>query len=121
MSDYVVTYTFHIDERKRPENFPREVFVIDHYTNVQTEVEMAMKFNERFEKLARAPGVVVFLEQNIDASKLNFKDRKFVPWHMITYTEGEVALIIPKENAIPLDAMVPEPEPSVDKKKETIN
>jgi hypothetical protein len=114
-ADYVVEYSYHIDERKRPEGFPKIVYVIDHYQNIENEAAIVELYNNRFRGLAKEPGVVVFLDQNkIDSSKVNFDSRVFVPWHMICFAHGKVTLIIPEEPK--KDDLALEPEENSDKK-----
>jgi hypothetical protein len=117
MSEYVAKYTFFIDNRKRPENFPNEVYIIDHYPHVESDRAMAELFNTRFTNLASGTGVVVYLEQDIDARTVNFNSRVFVPWHMITHSSGEVKLVIPQEPKPKLDDMIPAPDSTDEKPK----
>jgi hypothetical protein len=115
MPDYVVEYTYHIDERKRPEGFPKTVSIIDHYEKIDGEQAIVELYNNRFRSLAKEPGVVVFLDQTkIDSSKIDFNSRVFIPWHMITHAHGKVNLIIPEEPK--QDNLALEPEEKSDKK-----
>jgi hypothetical protein len=115
MPDYVIEYSFHIDESRRPENFPHVVQIIDHYQNIENDKQIAEIYNTRFKGLANEPGIVVFLDQNqIGATKINFVSRVFVPWHMVTHSHGKVTLIIPEEPK--KDDLALEPQENSDKK-----
>lgn len=113
MPDYFFEFIGHIDERKRPEGFPREISVKESYSQLPTDEVVKELYNQRFKTMVSNPGIVVFLdsEQTVE-SKLTFDKRVFIPWHMITYFHGRVKIITPQpvpEN--PLESLLPsEPE-----------
>ena|SRR5579863_10530655 len=123
MSSYVVEFTAHIDERKRPEGFPRSVQVIESYDEVQSTEHLKAIVNSRVTSLAMAPGLVVFKNPTeiIDTGTISFNKRRFIPWHMITHLEMRVELI-PEPITNPPDAMISGPNPESKKAgKETVN
>jgi hypothetical protein len=96
MADYLMEFEAHIVEDKRPEGFPRSVFVREHYINVDSDQQLKEIYNNRFKALVTQPGIAVFPEDEpIDASALNFDQRFFVPWHMIAYFHGRVKILTP--------------------------
>ena len=84
--DFMIRFVGHIDERKRPENFPQEIYA-DVYARVQNEQELKTVINEQAK---------VFMLQNCmvvpkkpgeleDMNKVILDARWLVPLHMITY------------------------------------
>lgn len=113
MADYLFEWTAHIVENKRPDGFPREVFVREQYANLPDE-RVKEFYNERVKMMVSNPGLVVFPNdaETIDSS-LTFDQRVYVPWHMITHFHGRVKVLTPSPEASPLDNIVPvdaEPE-----------
>jgi hypothetical protein len=124
MPDYFFEWTGHIDERKRPENFPREVYVREQYSQLPSDEVVKELFNQRFKTMVGNPGIVVFLdtEETIE-SKLTFDKRVFIPWAMITHFHGRIKLITPQPvPSNPLDELEPsDPEPEPDDAKKLRN
>jgi len=113
MSDYYVRFTGHIDERKRPEGFPRSV-IIDESYSVENEAHLGQVVNERFKSLVQAPGIVVMKDANalVEHGIMTFDKRMYVPWHMITHFDAVIKLISPpQQKKDPLDISTPAPEP----------
>lgn len=82
---FMVRYTGIIDGRKRPENFPPEIWV-DIFYNVQNEAELKKKVNDQGTVFLAQQAMIVqrdmmFLE---DPTKIQFDTRMIVPMHMIT-------------------------------------
>ena len=94
MSSYVVRFTGYIDERKRPENFPKTVEIIESYGQIETTDQLKMLVNSRVTDLAMAPGLIALKNPTsmIDTTHVAFNKRRFVPWHMITHLEMQVEL-----------------------------
>lgn len=117
MPNYLFEFTAHIDERKRPEGFPRQLVIRESYENIPSDEVLRELYNERLKVMAISP-VLVFtddIEHLIPESK--FDKRIEVPWHMITYFHGSVKLVIPPPEPSALDVMIPVEE---EKKKQTI-
>lgn len=108
MSSYVVRFTGYIDERKRPENFPKTVEIIESYGHIESTEQLKMLVNNRVTDLAMAPGLIALKNPTnmIDASHIAFNKRRFIPWHMITHLEMQVELI-PEPISHPPDPIVP--------------
>jgi hypothetical protein len=113
---YLFEFIGHIDERKRPENFPKEIFVRETYRNLADEQVKAL-FNDRVMTLANAPGLVIILNEDVplDGTRPNFDQRAFVPWHMITHFHGRLHVVTEQPiQALPLKALVPNDSTGVD-------
>jgi hypothetical protein len=118
-SVYFVNFVGFIDERKRPEGFPRkindkQVFEVESLQHLQSMV------NDRFIKLVSQSGLVVMKDDTEiqDENKLTFDKRVFVPWHMITHMVLEVNMMPVRpmlQDSIVPDAITP------DKPKEWTN
>lgn len=121
MSSYFADFIAHIDERKRPENFPHVVHVKEVYDSVESLAHLQFLVNDKFIKLVSSGGLVVVKEDEIlDEGKISFDKRVFVPWHMITHMELDVHHIPEKprqhDSIVPPSSLPPEkPE------KETIH
>jgi len=125
MSEYFVRFAAHIDERKRPENFPKVVF-IDETIGVESIDQLSENVNRRFKGLVSAPGLVVLKDPNevLDTNVMTFDKRVFVPWHMITHFEAFVNLLTaPPTPDDPLNISVPAPvaEPAPETPKSAVN
>jgi len=117
--DYLLEFEAHIDERKRPEGFPRSVFIREQYGNVEDN-QLKDLYNNRVKTIVTNPGIVVFPEdETIDASKLNFDQRLYIPWHMVTHFHGTVKLITAPPAKTPLESLAPA-DPVVEKDKTAI-
>lgn len=122
MSEYLVRFIAHIDERKRPENFPK-VISIDESFAVETLDQLSQGVNNRFKNLVSAPGIVALknpdeiLEQNV----MTFDKRVYIPWHMITHFEASVNLITPPVMKDPLDISGPVDAPATEPSKDIVN
>lgn len=120
MQDFFVQFTAHIDERKRPENFPKQIYIRETYGNVQNVEQLATFLNKRFESLIKDPGLVVFkdIDDTIDSTAISFDKRVFVPWHMITHFHAEVKPLVNQQKQKDELAPIPEEEKPT---KETVN
>jgi hypothetical protein len=120
MADYLLEWEAHIDERKRPEGFPKSVFIREQYGNVD-DSQLKELYNTRVKTIVTNPGIVVFTEDEpIDATKLNFDQRVYIPWHMITHFHGRVKLVTPAPvPETPLESLAPQ-DPVVEKEKVVI-
>jgi hypothetical protein len=118
---YLFEFTAHIDERKRPEGFPKKVFVREQYQDLPDE-EVKNLYNQRVKSMVTAPGIVVFLDDHeIILTDLSFDQRTYIPWHMITHFGGRAVVITPKPEPTPLEALFPPNGPAPQEaKKETV-
>jgi hypothetical protein len=121
MPDYAIEFEAHIVESKRPENFPRSVFIREQYQNVESDQQLKEIYNARVKTIVTNPGIVVFPDNEIiDGTALNFDQRIYIPWHMVSYFQGNVKLITPAPVAkTPLDNLVPA-DPTPEKEKTLI-
>ncbi|SRR6266446_9632311 len=113
MPDYVITFTGYIDERKRPENFPRTVQDVI-AGPFETPAHLVNFVNERVALYAKNQGMGVTLDKSLmEDLRIVDTNRIWVPMHMITHftavyravvgeipqisTSGEVSLPSGKE------------------------
>lgn len=91
--EYLITFVFHIDERKRPENFPKELRDLVMITS-DSKQGLVNAINTESVKYIRMQGVSVRKDPYAaeDPNKLD-TERMFVPLHMITHFEAEVKTI----------------------------
>lgn len=84
--DYLVRFIGHIDERKRPENFPKEVYS-DLMVRVQAEKELKDAINQQ--SMVFITHQCMIVPKNPDAiqdmGKAVRDARMIVPLHMITH------------------------------------
>jgi hypothetical protein len=114
MPNYFVRFTAHIDERKRPEGFPHEVYVDQTYENVEGGAQQIRQIaNQRFLELAMANGLVVLKKQGetLEQELVTFDKRIYVPWHMITYMHMQVNQLVEEQNVKAPDPIAPELPP----------
>lgn len=124
MSDYFVDYTAFIDERKRPENFPHQVHVINILRNVQSIDQLKDDVNKHFLNLVTSAGLVVMKDPSepVEQDRITFDKRFFVPWHMLTHMQVDVSVISPPPNkGRPQDLLVPPKEEEVKPDEEQVN
>ena len=101
MKNFFVRFTGHINERIRPELFPKEVWV--DYTLEDITDEQLKKFvGDRMTDFIRQQGMVVHKKQFeiIDDNTLTFDKKMFVPMTMISYMDLVVGIVheqIPQE------------------------
>jgi hypothetical protein len=109
MPDYYVEFEAHIDERKRPEGFPKSVFVKEQYHSIENDEQLKQIFNDRVKTIVTNPGIVVYPDNEIiDGTALKFDQRIYVPWHMITHFHGKVKLLTPASvPETPLESLDP--------------
>lgn len=113
MSDYYVDYTAFIDERKRPENFPKLIHVVRILNNVHGVEQLKKDVNETFLELVQSAGLVAVKDPNeiVEQGMVTFDKRFFVPWHMLTHMQVDVKVLSRPEAVIPQAPIVPtEPE-----------
>lgn len=86
--DYMVRFIGHIDERKRPESFPKEVYA-DMFARVGTEQDLKKAINDYSMLFMTQQCMVVPKEPGglEDMLKPKYDARIMVPIHMITYIE----------------------------------
>ncbi len=87
MTQYLVKWIGHLDELKRPENFPKEVEVA-HMVELQSAEELAAYAHRMlFENFVRPQGVGVNLKplKTEEVGKLDLRDYAFIPIHMLTH------------------------------------
>ena len=110
MPNYFVRFTAHIDERKRPEGFPHEVYVDQTYENVEGAQQIREIANQRFLQLVSSPGLVVLVSptETLDQNLVTFDKRVFVPWHMLTHFHMNVNQLVVPPDPISADPISPE-------------
>jgi hypothetical protein len=110
---YFIEFTAFIDERKRPENFPRKVHIRETYNDIESIPHLQFKVNDRFINLIQSSGLVVMKNEDepVDEGKVTFNKRVFVPWHMITHMELDVFHIPPKQVTSQDSIVPPSPTP----------
>ena len=94
-SSYFVDFTAHIDERRRPENFPRQIHDKKLWDKIESIPHLQHLVNERFIQLVSSAGMVVLKDEDeplIDGA-ITFDRRVFVPWHLITHMTVDVKLV----------------------------
>jgi hypothetical protein len=95
MSDYLIKFIGHINERKRPENFPREIYDLL-FVRIDEKVGkdgLVNAVNTESMKYIRLQGMTVRMvdpEQMEDLTKID-TERMYVPMHMITHITAEVS------------------------------
>lgn len=94
--EVTVQYIGHIDERKRPENFPHEVSNVGSY-KVTNPDQLKQVINAELGAIIQNQGMIVQLDpaQVFDTRKVNIRDRVYVPLHMITHLEAIVSPMAP--------------------------
>lgn len=117
-----VEFTGYVDETKRPENFPRRVYIRETYSDVPDIGSIQELVNQRFIKLASASGLVILKnpDEPVDNSIVFYDKRWYVPWHMITHMGLRVELLPNTEINLP-DSIVPHDPAEEPKKKELVN
>lgn len=123
MADFMMEWEAHIDERKRPENFPSSVFVREQYQNVESDEQLKQIYNARVKTMITNPGLIILPDdETIDLSKLTFDQRMYIPWHMITHFHGRVKIVTPAQQPeTPLDSLTPQdPAPTEKETKATV-
>jgi len=121
-ASYFVDFTAYVNERIRPEGFPKELHIQESYENVESTSHLQMIVNDRFVKLVTSAGLVVLKDPTgiMDTSIITFDRRRFVPWHMLTHMELKVTLI-PETNLQPQDSILPPELVTEPKKKVVVN
>lgn len=119
MPDYLFEFTAHIDESRRPENFPHQVYVREQYNGLQSDEDVKDLYNKRVKSMILNPGLIVFMNDGeVIETTLTFDQRVFIPWHMITFFHGRVKLITPPPAPESLlDKMLLPDMPPADKKE----
>lgn len=121
MADYLLEFEAHIVEDKRPEGFPRSVFVRQQYTNIEGDEQLRDLYNGLFTQMVKNPGITIYPDnQIIDASRIRFDQRVFVPWHMISYFQGDAKLITIAPPKVPLESLAPAGPTTEEKQKKTV-
>lgn len=115
MSSYFVRFKGGVDRLRKPDGFPEEISLSEQYRNVENCVingvvcnSIAEVVNTRFQQLVNSPGIVILKDPNeiIDAGKVSFNKRIFIPWHMITYFALEEPKIITEILPPPSQALI---------------
>ena len=117
---YLFEFVGHVDETRRPENFPHKIYVREQYSDLP-EDKVKELYNQRAMSLILASGITVYLNEHITLPTATSSDeRAFVPWHMITHLTGSVKTITePPAQIDELNNMMPAPETAKPKKKKT--
>lgn len=113
MTDYFVDYTAFVDERKRPENFPKQVHVINILNNIQGIEHLKHFVNKFFIELVTSAGLIAMKDPGeiVDQNMVTFDKRFFVPWHMLTHMQVDVKVLSSPFVERPQEPIVPtEPE-----------
>ncbi len=121
-SIYYVEFTAFINERIRPEGFPREIKVLEIFDNIESTAHLQFKVNERFVQLATSAGLIVLKNPSeiLESGVVTFDKRWFVPWHMITHMGIRVERM-PQRLSSSQDSLVPN-DPTPEKNpKESVN
>lgn len=107
--DYMVKFIAAIDERKRPENFPRSVFAIGTYSAADNR-QLAGQINDEMMGILQMHGMMISTDPaaTIDMMKVTTEGRVFVPMHMITHFRTEVKSMSPMP--LPVDTGVLDPQ-----------
>ncbi|VVB52900.1 Uncharacterised protein [uncultured archaeon] len=118
MQEYLIVFQAHVDRLRSPENFPTSV-LIKETVFAESEEQLKHIYNAKFSLHVASPGLAVWIDPDrVDASRITFNQKIFVPWHMITYFHGDVHPITPLQ---PKDkSLTGEPMPEDSKKKETV-
>lgn len=94
MSDYFVTFFFHLKESTRPEGFPRIVRIRHHISGITDDNVLMSIYNDLASRNATSPGISVYLDDmEIDISKVQFDKKVYIPWHQIAYMHGRADLL----------------------------
>jgi hypothetical protein len=122
MDSYFVVFNAHIDELRRPENFPHVVKIKDVYNDVENIPHLQFLVNDRFTKLVISAGLVVMKNEDepVEEGKITFDKRVFVPWHMITHMTLDVHHM-PAKQVRPQDSIVPTSNTPTEPTKELVN
>ncbi len=122
MPDFHIEFQAYIDERKRPENFPKIVYVREQYLNVESDEQLKDIFNKRARFMMQNPGLVILPDnETIDMSTMAFHQRTYIPWHMITHFRGEIRIITPAPVEVtPLDSLIPQDPEATEKDKKAV-
>jgi hypothetical protein len=119
--NYFVEFSAYVDERKRPENFPRVIHIQENYNNVESMTHLRDIVNQRFISLVTSAGLIAMKDENKPVeTKLTFDQRMFVPWHMITHMHVDTHLI-QEEPQTPQDPLIPVSSEPVEKKEPTVH
>lgn len=107
MSTYLVEFTAYVNERHRPEGFPREVRVQEIFQNVQSIAHLQYLANDKFIKLVTSSGLVVLIDPDepLEEGKITFDRRMFVNWSLLTHMTMSVKLIT--EPVMPHEQITP--------------
>lgn len=92
---FMVRFIGHIDARKRPENFPKEV-VNDIFARVKNDKELRDAINNQAQVFINQQCMIVPKDNNKteDRSKISFDNRMLVPLHMITHIDTITSHIV---------------------------
>jgi hypothetical protein len=119
LSKYFVDFTAYVDERRRPENFPKEVHDKQVF-EVESIPHLQYLVNERFIKLVTSAGMVVLKDEDepLEEGKITFDRRVFVSWGILTHMTVSVRLI---SDGTPINNLIVPGHPVPDKPKEVVN
>jgi hypothetical protein len=84
--DVMIRFVGHVDETRRPENFPHEVYV-DLFARVKDDVELRDFINMQCLIFVKQQCMVVPKnpDELLDNTKIHFDGKYLVPWHLITH------------------------------------
>lgn len=103
MTEYFVTFTAYIDERKRPENFPKKIHSLA-IVQADTVDQLVKNVNNLLvEAIVKNQGMAVPIEiaKMEKVGQLDFSNRMWVPLHMITHIVPSINIITPESVALP--------------------
>jgi hypothetical protein len=96
MPSYTAKFIAAIDERKRPEGFPKSVYCIGTYL-AQNNSHLAEQLNNEMNTIIQQQGMMISTdpEATIDLSNVlvSLENRVFVPIHMITHIRTQVKMM----------------------------
>ena len=92
--NFLVRFTGHLNERIRPEGFPREIWV--EYIEELSDENLKLFVQTRLGDFVRQQGMVVPKKQKEmeDETKLTFDKKMFVPMGMIAFIDVQIAMIV---------------------------
>lgn len=93
MPSYTAKFIAHIDERKRPEGFPRTVYCVGTYF-ANSNAQLAELINSEITTIIQNQGMMISTdpEATIDLRSVlaNISKRVFIPIHMISHIRTEL-------------------------------
>jgi hypothetical protein len=109
--DYMVRFIGHVDERKRPENFPREIYS-DLIVRVRDEKDLKSSINAQSVIFITSQCMIVPKDPDAiqDTSKPVHDTRMIVPLHMLTHISTITTRILGEIPEINLEGYLQMPD-----------